>query len=218
MCSRHVPRRPGKDIQSFVNNSAYRLLRAQEENMVLKPWVLLSCLLLQDHQQKLKARQEQGMPLDELTAQAVWLRDVSRQYGAFLHWPGTDLNYLGRSREAKQAEGSLTHPAALSASSRPSPSIGGGLLQSVPPSWSSEGRRGPGPADSGSRFELNCVFSAFGLAFTTQRMCLNQNMSVSSFNIYVVIIVTKHFKALISTYFSWCQGSLAVVSLQRRCS
>lgn len=84
---RHVSRRPGKDIQSFVNDSAYRLLRAQEENMVLKPWVLLSCLLLQDHQQKLTARQEQGMPLDELTAQAVWLRDVSRQYGAFLHWP-----------------------------------------------------------------------------------------------------------------------------------
>lgn len=84
---RHIPRRPSKDIQSFVNNSAYRLLRAQEENMVLKPWVLLSSLLLQDYQQKLTAGQKQGMPLDELIAQAVWLRDVSRQYGAFLHWP-----------------------------------------------------------------------------------------------------------------------------------
>lgn len=89
MCCRHIPRRPSKDVQSFVNNSAYRLLRAQEENMVLKPWVLLSALLLQDHQQKLAAGQKQGMPLDELTARAVWLRDLSRQYGAFLHWPGT---------------------------------------------------------------------------------------------------------------------------------
>lgn len=86
--SRHIPRRPSKDVQSFVNNSAYRLLRAQEENMVVRPWVLLSSLLLQDHQQKLMIGQKQGMPVDELTAGAVWLRDLSRQYGAFLHWPG----------------------------------------------------------------------------------------------------------------------------------
>lgn len=59
--------------------------------MVLKPWVLLSSLLLQDHQQTLAEGRRQGMPLDELTARAVWLRDVSRQYGAFLHWPGTAL-------------------------------------------------------------------------------------------------------------------------------
>uniref|UniRef100_H3DPA9 Glyceronephosphate O-acyltransferase n=1 Tax=Tetraodon nigroviridis TaxID=99883 RepID=H3DPA9_TETNG len=84
---RHIPRRPGKDIQSFVNQSAYRLLRAQEENMVLKPWVLLSSLLLQDHQQKPPAGQNRGTPLEQLTARAVWLRDLSRQCGAFLHWP-----------------------------------------------------------------------------------------------------------------------------------
>lgn len=56
--------------------------------MVLKPWVLLSSLLLQDHQQKLTVGQKPGLPLDQLTTRAVWLRDVSRQYGAFLHWPG----------------------------------------------------------------------------------------------------------------------------------
>lgn len=89
MCSRHIPRRPTKDVHSFVNSSAYRLLRAQEDNMVLKPWVLLASLLLQDHHRELPAGQEQGTPVDELTARAVWLRDVSRQYGAFLHWPGT---------------------------------------------------------------------------------------------------------------------------------
>lgn len=80
---RHIPRRPGQDVHSFVNDSAYRLVRAQEENMVLKPWVLLASLLLQNQAEG----QKQGMALDELTAQAVWLRDLSRQYGAFLHWP-----------------------------------------------------------------------------------------------------------------------------------
>uniref|UniRef100_A0AAQ5ZG03 Phospholipid/glycerol acyltransferase domain-containing protein n=1 Tax=Amphiprion ocellaris TaxID=80972 RepID=A0AAQ5ZG03_AMPOC len=86
---RHIPRKPGEDIHSFVNDSAYRLVRAQEENMVLKPWVLLASLLLQNHHQMQVAEQKQEMALDELTEQAVWLRDLSRQYGAFLHWPGT---------------------------------------------------------------------------------------------------------------------------------
>nr|XP_040016104.1 dihydroxyacetone phosphate acyltransferase isoform X3 [Gasterosteus aculeatus aculeatus] len=80
---RHIPGRPDEDIHSFVNDSAYKLVRAQEDNMVLKPWVLLASLLLQ----KQAVGQEQGTALDELTAQAVWLRDLSRQYGAFLHWP-----------------------------------------------------------------------------------------------------------------------------------
>ncbi|XP_061563418.1 dihydroxyacetone phosphate acyltransferase [Cololabis saira] len=79
---RHIPQKPGEEIHSFVNDSAYRLVRAQEENMVLKPWVLLASLLLQSH-----AGQRRGTPLDELTRQALWLRDLSRQFGAFLHWP-----------------------------------------------------------------------------------------------------------------------------------
>lgn len=86
---RHIPRRPREEIQSFVNDSAYRLVRAQEENMVLKPWVLLASLLLQNHHQSQAAGRTRGISLDELTAQAAWLRDLSRQYGAFLHWPGT---------------------------------------------------------------------------------------------------------------------------------
>lgn len=83
--SRHIPTRPSEEILSFVNDSAYRLVRAQEENMVLKPWVLLAFVLLQ----KQAAEDKQGTALDELTEQAVWLRDLSRHYGAFLHWPGT---------------------------------------------------------------------------------------------------------------------------------
>lgn len=57
--------------------------------MVLKPWVLVASLLLQYHHQNQAAGQKRGIALGELTAQAVWLRDLSRQYGAFLHWPGT---------------------------------------------------------------------------------------------------------------------------------
>ncbi|XP_017286889.1 dihydroxyacetone phosphate acyltransferase isoform X2 [Kryptolebias marmoratus] len=80
---RHIPRKPGEEVQSFVNDSAYRLVRAQEENMVLKPWVLLAVLLLQDQ----AAGDGRGTSLDELTERAVWLRDLCRQFGAFLHWP-----------------------------------------------------------------------------------------------------------------------------------
>ncbi|KAM4713640.1 dihydroxyacetone phosphate acyltransferase isoform 1-T1 [Anableps anableps] len=80
---RHIPRKPTEELQDFVNDSAYRLVRAQEENMVLKPWVLLASLLLQNQ----AAGNKRGMPLEDLTEQAVWLRDLSRQFGAFLHWP-----------------------------------------------------------------------------------------------------------------------------------
>lgn len=98
LLDRHVPKKPNGDVQSFVNDAAYTLLRAQEENMVLKPWVLLATLLLQHHHQNQNqaAESRQGMLLEDLIAGAVWLRDVSRQYGAFLHWPGTVMNFILR--------------------------------------------------------------------------------------------------------------------------
>ncbi|XP_043962099.1 dihydroxyacetone phosphate acyltransferase isoform X3 [Gambusia affinis] len=80
---RHIPRRPSEGIQDFVNDSAFRLVRSQEENMVLKPWVLLAALLLQNQ----AAGNKLGVLVEDLTEQAVWLRDLSRQFGAFLHWP-----------------------------------------------------------------------------------------------------------------------------------
>ncbi|XP_068198339.1 dihydroxyacetone phosphate acyltransferase [Antennarius striatus] len=84
---RFIPRKPSEEIQNFVNDSAYKLLRTQEENVVQKPWVLLVSLLLTDHYHNQVAGQKRGMTLNELTTQAVWLRDISREYGAFLHWP-----------------------------------------------------------------------------------------------------------------------------------
>lgn len=78
---RYIPKRASEDVQTFVNDAAYKLVRAQEENMVLKPWVLLSSILLQTEDL------DRGLPLAELTEQALWLRDLCRQYGGFLHWP-----------------------------------------------------------------------------------------------------------------------------------
>ncbi|XP_077443733.1 dihydroxyacetone phosphate acyltransferase [Stigmatopora argus] len=74
---RHIPEKPSDEMVRFVNGAAYRLVRAQEENSVLKPWVLLATLILE----------KQDVALEELTQRAVWLRDLARQFGAFLHWP-----------------------------------------------------------------------------------------------------------------------------------
>ncbi|XP_061756778.1 dihydroxyacetone phosphate acyltransferase [Nerophis ophidion] len=85
---RHIPARPSMETQRFVNDAAYSLVRTQEQNTVLKPWVLLASLLLQNQAATAGAMgQEAVMALEQLTGKALWLRDLSRQYGAFLHWP-----------------------------------------------------------------------------------------------------------------------------------
>ncbi|XP_041951125.1 dihydroxyacetone phosphate acyltransferase [Alosa sapidissima] len=75
---RHIPKKPANGIQSFVNDAAYQLVRLQEENMVLKPWVLIATFLMQNLE---------GMELSQLVEQTVWLRDLARSFGAFLDWP-----------------------------------------------------------------------------------------------------------------------------------
>ncbi|XP_021467639.1 dihydroxyacetone phosphate acyltransferase [Oncorhynchus mykiss] len=75
---RHIPRKPMEETQSFVNDTAYRIVRLQEDNMVLKPWVLMASLLLQNLE---------GMELSVLTEQTVWLRGLALSYAAFLDWP-----------------------------------------------------------------------------------------------------------------------------------
>ncbi|KAL7872477.1 hypothetical protein SRHO_G00074600 [Serrasalmus rhombeus] len=75
---RHIPQKPTADTQVFVNDTAFRLVRLQEENMVLKPWVLLAMLLLQN---------PDGMDLSTLTELADWLRRLALAFGAFLDWP-----------------------------------------------------------------------------------------------------------------------------------
>ncbi|XP_067098082.1 dihydroxyacetone phosphate acyltransferase [Osmerus mordax] len=84
---RHIPRRPSREAQALVNDAAYRVVRLQEENMVLKPWVLMALLLLQNQNHTTDQDQNQGMELDLLTEQSLWLRHLAREYGAFLDWP-----------------------------------------------------------------------------------------------------------------------------------
>uniref|UniRef100_A0A674EFQ8 Glyceronephosphate O-acyltransferase n=1 Tax=Salmo trutta TaxID=8032 RepID=A0A674EFQ8_SALTR len=75
---RHIPRKPMEETQSFVNDTAYRIVRLQEDNMVLKPWVLMASLLLQNLE---------GLELSVLTEQTLWLRGLALSYAAFLDWP-----------------------------------------------------------------------------------------------------------------------------------
>uniref|UniRef100_A0A8C9VX98 Glyceronephosphate O-acyltransferase n=1 Tax=Scleropages formosus TaxID=113540 RepID=A0A8C9VX98_SCLFO len=76
---RHIPRRPSQETQAFVNETAYRLVRLQEENMVLRPWVLVAALLLQN---------PDGVDMERLVEQTSWLRGLAVSFGAFLDWPG----------------------------------------------------------------------------------------------------------------------------------
>ncbi|KAL0967426.1 hypothetical protein UPYG_G00252060 [Umbra pygmaea] len=75
---RHLPRKPMEETQSFVNDTAYRIVRLQEDSMVLKPWVLMASLLLQNLE---------GLELSVLTEQTLWLRGLAQCYGAFMDWP-----------------------------------------------------------------------------------------------------------------------------------
>ncbi|XP_010880858.1 dihydroxyacetone phosphate acyltransferase [Esox lucius] len=75
---RHIPRKPTKETQSFVTDTAYRIVRLQEDSMVLKPWVLMASILLQNLE---------GLELSLLTEQTLWLRGLAQSCGAFLDWP-----------------------------------------------------------------------------------------------------------------------------------
>ncbi|TRY87733.1 hypothetical protein DNTS_031800 [Danionella cerebrum] len=75
---RHIPQKASPDTHEFLQDAAFRLVRMQEENMVLKPWVLIATLLLQN---------PDGMELSYLAEQTDWLRHLALAFGAFLDWP-----------------------------------------------------------------------------------------------------------------------------------
>ncbi|XP_052391968.1 dihydroxyacetone phosphate acyltransferase [Carassius gibelio] len=75
---RYIPQKPSADTHEFLNDAAFRLVRIQEENMVLKPWVLIATLLLQN---------PDGLDLSSLAEQTDWLRHLALAFGAFLDWP-----------------------------------------------------------------------------------------------------------------------------------
>lgn len=75
---RHIPRKPTEDIQAFVNNTGYRMVRLQQENMVVSPWVLIATILMQDLP---------GVDSEYLIEKTAWLRSLALLFGAFLDWP-----------------------------------------------------------------------------------------------------------------------------------
>ncbi|XP_056620214.1 dihydroxyacetone phosphate acyltransferase [Triplophysa dalaica] len=75
---RHIPQKPSAENLEFLTDAAFRLVRTQEENMVLKPWVLIATLLLQN---------PDGLDLSSLGEQTDWLRHLALALGAFLDWP-----------------------------------------------------------------------------------------------------------------------------------
>lgn len=75
---RHIPQKPSTDTHEFLTDAGFRLVRMQEENMVLKPWVLIATLLLHN---------PDGLDLSSLTEQTDWLRHLALAFGAFLDWP-----------------------------------------------------------------------------------------------------------------------------------
>ncbi|MGH0143654.1 UNVERIFIED_CONTAM: hypothetical protein FKN15_057386 [Acipenser sinensis] len=76
--TRHIPRKPTEDIQAFVNNTGYRMVRLQQENMVVSPWVLIATILMQDLP---------GVDSEYLVEKTAWLRSLALLFGAFLDWP-----------------------------------------------------------------------------------------------------------------------------------
>ncbi|KAI1897520.1 hypothetical protein AGOR_G00084120 [Albula goreensis] len=78
---RYIPRKPSEETQGFVNDTAFKLVRKQEENMVLRPWVLIAAILMQNLD---------GIDSVLLTEQTAWLRGLAQAFGAFLDWPGQE--------------------------------------------------------------------------------------------------------------------------------
>lgn len=75
---RHIPQKPGDDVQHFVNDIAHRVLLLQLENMVFSPWTLISTILLQSLP---------SIELSVLTEKVLWLKRLVQSFGGFVDWP-----------------------------------------------------------------------------------------------------------------------------------
>ncbi|KAL0967134.1 hypothetical protein UPYG_G00248200 [Umbra pygmaea] len=89
---RDLPQRPSPETQVCVSWLAQQVIRVQERGMVLSPWSLIACLLLQHMQEShsgLLAVEglEEGLALDLLTQETLWLKELALSFGAHLDWP-----------------------------------------------------------------------------------------------------------------------------------
>ncbi|XP_067149511.1 dihydroxyacetone phosphate acyltransferase isoform X2 [Apteryx mantelli] len=75
---RHLPQKPSDDIQEFVSDVAYKMELLQIENMVLRPWVLVAAVLLQNLP---------AVDFELLIEKTLWLKGLTQTFGGFIEWP-----------------------------------------------------------------------------------------------------------------------------------
>ncbi|XP_017291501.1 dihydroxyacetone phosphate acyltransferase isoform X2 [Kryptolebias marmoratus] len=81
---RDLPQKPSPEAQACVSWLAHLMVRLQEDGSLIRPWSLMSCLLLQVPASVLA---EEGLPWQQLTDKTLWLRKLALDFGAHLNWP-----------------------------------------------------------------------------------------------------------------------------------
>ncbi|XP_029632253.1 dihydroxyacetone phosphate acyltransferase isoform X3 [Salmo trutta] len=86
---RDLPQRPSVETQECVSWLAQQVIRVQEQNSILSPWSLMACLVLQGHQNRDPAgeEQEKGLSWELLTQKTLRLKGLAISFGARLDWP-----------------------------------------------------------------------------------------------------------------------------------
>lgn len=82
---RDLPQQPSAEAQACVSWLAHLVVRLQEQGSLISPWSLMSCLLLQA---PAAALTEEGLPWQRLAQETLWLRELAKDFGARLNWPG----------------------------------------------------------------------------------------------------------------------------------
>ncbi|XP_051264088.1 dihydroxyacetone phosphate acyltransferase isoform X2 [Dicentrarchus labrax] len=82
---RDLPQQPSAEAQACVSWLAHLMVRIQEEGLLISPWSLMACMLLQAPTTVLT---EEGLLWHQLTEKTLWLRKLALDFGARLNWPG----------------------------------------------------------------------------------------------------------------------------------
>ncbi|XP_035534112.1 dihydroxyacetone phosphate acyltransferase [Morone saxatilis] len=82
---RDLPQNPSAEAQACVSWLAHLMVRIQEEGLLISPWSLMACMLLQTPTTVLT---EEGLLWHQLTEKTLWLRKLALDFGARLNWPG----------------------------------------------------------------------------------------------------------------------------------
>ncbi|XP_062415568.1 dihydroxyacetone phosphate acyltransferase-like [Pungitius pungitius] len=80
---RDLPQKPSGEVLACVSWLAYLIVRTQEEGVLISPWSLMACLLLQT-----PVLTEDGLPWHQLAEKTLWLRKLVLDFGAHMNWPG----------------------------------------------------------------------------------------------------------------------------------